>query len=403
MTEIVPEDQGHVVHEAIGPSLTPLQAGAVTALGILSLLCGGVQPILLDSMATAHRMTESGMGLAATAETLTFATVTGLAGIALPPKHLKLIGALAALALAAAEFATLWANNDIGVLTARALAGVPEGVLLWISIGMISRAATPERWAGVLLTGMTLAQLGVSAIFTVYIMPTFSANGGWVTLAAISLLGILIAMLVPSEYAALPDPDGHGGIPPLRGWVALFATLLYAAAPAAIYIYVLPLAHQAGLSGEVGSISISVALATQIVACAASTAAAGHVRYMSVFVWCAVASLAVWFIYANAPPAWLFIAATALGCAAGIFNNPFFTPLAIDADPSRRAAVQTGAAQQLSLAVGPFLASFVVADGDVRNVLYLAGGLLLSGLAVMLGLRVTAKQPALTPAAAPLE
>ena len=65
--------------------------------------------------------------------------------------------------------------------------------------------------------------------------------------------------------------------------------------------------------------------------------------------------------------------------------------MAIEADPSRRAAVQSGAAQLFGAALGPMLASVVVSDHDIHGALYLGTGLLLTGLAIIAGLHFTAK------------
>ena len=53
----------------------------------------------------------------------------------------------------------------------RGLAGAIEGVLLWITVAMISRTATPERWAGVFFVTQTLAQLLLAIALAVWIMP----------------------------------------------------------------------------------------------------------------------------------------------------------------------------------------------------------------------------------------
>jgi hypothetical protein len=71
----------------------------------------------------------------------------------------------------------------------------------------------------------------------------------------------------------------------------------------------------------------------------------------------------------------------------GLFLAPFLVPMTIDADPTRRAAMQSGAAQLLGGAVGPLLASLVVGERDVHGVLALGAGLLVAGLSVVAWLR----------------
>jgi hypothetical protein len=68
--------------------------------------------------------------------------------------------------------------------------------------------------------------------------------------------------------------------------------------------------------------------------------------------------------------------------------------MTIDADPSRRAAVQSGAAQLIGGAVGPLLASRLVSDQDIHGALWLGASLLLAGLAIVAWLHVTHHEPA---------
>jgi hypothetical protein len=56
--------------------------------------------------------------------------------------------------------------------------------------------------------------------------------------------------------------------------------------------------------------------------------------------------------------------------------------MTVEADPTRRAAMQSGAIQLLAGAVGPLLASFTVTNHNVHGVLVLAVVLQGAGLAV---------------------
>ena len=123
------------------------------------------------------------------------------------------------------------------------------------------------------------------------------------------------------------------------------------------------------------------------------------VRSVTILVGTAVA-LATWAIYGFASPAWLFIAATAAQGFIGIFVTPFLVPMTIEADPSRRAAVQSGAAQLIGGAMGPLLASRVVGAGSVHGALWLGAALTVAGLAVVAWLHVTHRRQAPAPAAA---
>jgi hypothetical protein len=383
----------HRVHEAFGPALTGLEAGASIALGVVSLLIAGVLPILLGALTDEHRLSATGIGLSVTFEALTMGIVTGLVGIVLKARHLRTIALLSTLALAGLDLAVIRMHHDAGVMVVRALAGIPEGFLLWITIGMIARTETPERWAGVLFTALTCAQLAISTAFAAIVLPRFNADGGFVCLAAISLIGLAISRFIPNHFAPLPDAgEGSGGAPPLRGWVALAGTLIFVAASGAVGIYIVPLAHEAGLTSGVARTANSASLAAQILGAALATAVAGRVHYFRVFVGGTIASLGMWAIYGFPTSAAIFIAASCVLGFVAVFVTPFLVPMTIEADPSRRAAVQSGAAQLLGAALGPLLASQVVSDRNVHGALYLGAGLLLTGLAIIGYLHFTVRR-----------
>ena len=376
------------VAEVAGPAFRPTEAAAAIAIGLSSLLISGLMSLLLAALAEEHRLSASGIGLAAMLEALTCAVVTAACGIALKPVRLRTIAAVAALALAAIDLATVQASG-LGVLLIRGLAGVPEGVLLWISIGFISRTATPERWAAVLFTGMGLSQLAVASGVSAFVLPRFGANGGYVAVAAGAALAVPIAAFLPSRLGAVDGSGEVSGAPPPRGWLALAGTLAMAASLTAVTIYIVPLAQQAGLGVGVGRTAVSVGLACQMAGGALATVIAGRVRYITVFWVCATAFTATWGVYLLHAPAWLFIAMTGLSGVAAYVAAPFLLPMTVEADPSRRATMQSGTVQLLAGALGPLLAALSVSDRDLHGVLFLAIFLQGVGLAVATGLHRT--------------
>ncbi len=380
--------EDHLVHEAIGPALTPVHAGAALGVGVNSLLVLGVFPSLLGALADEHRLSAAGIGQAAMLELLAMAIATGLAAMVLPARRLRLIGAATSIALAAVNLAGLHAGGPL-ILALRAAAGTLEGVLLWITIGMIARTVTPERWAGVFFTVQTLAQLILAFVLSTFVMGRYGADGALVALALCSLAGLAPALLCPERYAPLPLAPGTSIVPPPRGWAALVAVTVYVAAAGAVSVYLQPLAHQAGLSAAVARTANWTALAAQVAGGAMATALAGRVRWFTVFIATTVTSLTVWWLFARAEPAWLFVLANSAAGLMTVFLGPFLVPMMIDADPTRRAALQSGAAQLLGGAIGPFLAALTVDDRDVRSVLWLGAGLALVGLAGVAALRFT--------------
>jgi hypothetical protein len=225
-------------------------------------------------------------------------------------------------------------------------------------------------------------------------MDRYGATGGYLALAAASLAGVGPAFFTPDRFAPLPLAPGEGGSPPLRGWLALIATVVFVSSSGAVSIYLQPLAHEAGLGADVARSSNWVSLIAQVFGAGLATLLAGKIRYFTVFVVVSVSVVAVWWIIGQTTPAWVFIAANGVWGAMTIFLAPFLVPFTIDADPSRRAALQSGAAQLLGGAIGPLVASMVVSDAEVRGSIWLGVAILMVGLAGVAGLRFTSNAPA---------
>ncbi len=382
--------QTTTVPEIGGPDLSLGEAASALSFGVVSLLFAGVLPALLGALGDENRLSAAGFGWCAALEALSMGSATALAGMLLPPRHLRAIALAGTLALAIVDFACIGASGS-AILLLRALAGIAEGTLLWISVGMIARTETPERWAGIFFIASTAAQLALALAFAFIAIPRFGADGGFAVLGATTLFGVATVATCPQHYGPLPGgDDAAAGAPPVRGWVALFATLLYVAAGGAVGIYLQPLAHQAGLTADVARTALWTSLAAQIAGAMTATAVAGRVRYFTAFLAGTVVFLGTWAVFAFPVPAWAFIAANTAGGFASVFIAPFLVPMTIEADPSRRAALQSAGAQLLAGALGPLTAARLVSDNDVHGALTLGTIFLLCGMSVIAALHFLA-------------
>ena len=391
-------EEDHLVHEVVGPALTPVQTGSALAMGVIALVVSGSMPLLLGALATDGRLPVTRIGDTAMVESLAMAATNALFSSMVKPARMRLIGMASIAALAVINLAMIFASG-YGVIGLRALAGIPEGILLWFTIGMIVRSSTPERWAGVYYTGLTLAELGLAFAFTAVVVPRYHADGAFVLAAILIGLCAPLPLLGLDRYAVLPDGSSRAGAPPPRGWVALSATFLFTAGLTGVAIYFVPLAKQANLSAQVAGFAITASLAVQSVGSAMAPALAGRIHYFAVLMFTGVVVLASWASFMGTPPAWLFIAAAmAIGFVA-LFSSPFQVPMLIEADPSRRAAAQSGGVGLLGGAAGPFLASRAVGEHDVHGVIYLGAVLMAIAMATYIYLRLTSAKAAAAAAA----
>ncbi|MDR3513031.1 MAG: MFS transporter [Caulobacteraceae bacterium] len=371
----------------IGPRPSLLEAASVMYVGVVGIMIAGVQPLLLGALQAEGRLTAAQLGHAATGELLTMGIVAGLAGGLLKAERLRWIGLFAGLALAAIDAATLKTSGEV-VTLARAAAGIPSGVLLWITIGMITRAPRPERWSGVYLTLQTLAQFLVSLWLTGIIVARYGANGGFLALAAISALAGLAALAGPDRYVPLAHANGPGGLPSARGAVALAACFLFLAFIVAVWVYAEPLSHQAGHGPQVFGYAVSISLICQVAGGAAATVLAGRLPWFWTVLACAIADLVLLALFASLPGPGVFLLASGVFGFIWLFVLPFLVPMVIEADPSRRAAMLLSGAQLLGGSLGPLMASLVVSDVDARGAVAFGAASLVVAVVIVAGLHL---------------
>lgn len=373
------------VGQWIGPRPSRLQFSAVMFLGVTAIMIAGLQPLLLGTLAHEGRLTANQLGQAATAELLAMGLAAFVSGAVLKPAQLKLIGIAASLILAAIDFATPFVAGD-AITLMRGLAGLPSGVLMWITIALIARTPTPERWSGVYLTVQTLAQFVVATILSATIVPSFGSDGGWFALGCLCLVTAVVALAVPTQYAPLPKTESNSSLPGLRGWIALVAAFLYSAFTIGVWVYAEPLSKQAGHDPGVTGAAVSISLACQVAGGTAATLLAGRVNWLWTTLIAAVINVGLLIGFYNLPDAQTFLILSGAFGFLWIFILPFLVPMVIEADPTRRAAVLIGGAQVLGGSFGPFFASLLVSDADARGAILFGGACLVIAVVLAFGL-----------------
>jgi hypothetical protein len=134
-----------------------------------------------------------------------------------------------------------------------------------------------------------------------------------------------------------------------------------------VWVYAEPLSRQAGHAATVAGVAVSLSLAFQVLGGATATVLAGRLRWFPVIAFCALVYVACLLTYAALPSAFLYLVTSSVFGFLWMFSLPFFVPMVIAADPTRRAAVLVGGAELAGGSLGPLFASFVVTDADVRG------------------------------------
>lgn len=369
----------------IGSRPSALQFSAVMFVGVTGIMIAGLQPLLLGALEHEGRLSPNQLGQAATAELLTMGLGAFLAGAMLKPQMLKMIAIISSLALAGIDLATPYVQGDT-ITALRGLAGVPSGILIWVTTALIARSPTPERWSGVYLTVQTLAQFIVATLLSTFVMQTYGSDGGWIGLAAFCVLTAVVALFMPGSYAPLPKTESNSSLPGTRGWIALLSAFLYSAFTIGVWVYAEPLSKQAGHDPGVTGMAVSVSLACQVAGGAAATVLAGRVNWLWTTILAAVLSAGVIMGFAALPGPEMFIVLSGAFGFLWLFVLPFLVPMVIEADPTRRAAVLIGGAQVLGASFGPFFASMLVTETDARGALAFGAACLVVSIVLAFGL-----------------
>ena len=357
--------------------------------GLVGVLFPGVGPLLLGGMEGAGRLTAAQIGQAGMAELVAMGVGAALVGPLFGERRLRLAAISCGLLLAALDLVTTRVSGDLMTLV-RALAGLPAGAMIWLITGMIVRSPRPERWAGLYLTIQTLLQLGVVAGIGAFVVEPFGPDGGFVVLAALTVSAALAGLAVPRAYAPLVQAaDNPKGLPSPRGWIALAAVLCFQAFILAVWIYAEPLSRQAGHTATVASTAFAASLAAQVLGGSAATALSGRLSWFWSLTLAVLVAIGALLVMTSLPSATVFLAASAVFGFVWLFASPFLTPLAIEADPSRRAALLGPGASLLGCGAGPLLASFVVTGTDVRPAVWLGVALAILSLVVIASLHLT--------------
>jgi hypothetical protein len=339
---------------------------AALAIGSIALLMIGAQPAVLGELVDRRAISLEGVGLVAMGEIIAIGVGVALSDALLTTTRMRLIAVLAALAAAAFDAATLMMASDVGFVAMRALAGLSEGVLVWITTSVIVRTRMPERLASIFLVAQTIAQAAVTALLAMAIVPIFGWPGAFLALGLVSAAAGLLAPLLPTALEPLA-PKGTEGLRVSWTVVLTLAVVFFQmSAIGALWAFLEPLGTRAGFSSEVAQTIVSGVLVMQVLGGLVATVAVGRLAPSATLAAgatiLAVTAAAIHFLPVPAPAA--FVSLCALFGFVWLFLMPFHIGLAFRADAAGRVAVLVPAAQLTGSAFGPLVVSLIVVGDD---------------------------------------
>jgi hypothetical protein len=372
----------------VGNAPTALAVSALLIVGTMAMMITGVQSLVLGAIVEEHRLSLPQLGWATAAELLAIGLAETVVGAVLKPHRLRTIGIAAGLLVVLADLAGTECSG-LAMVADRAVAGLAEGILLWLPVSMIARARRPALWWSVFQIAQAVAQLAFALIVPVAILDRFGANGAIVALALTGLIAMAAALFIPTHFEELPTAHSNasvagarGGIP-LAGYVILGAMFLLAAFTFGVYAYFEPLGAQAGHSTQIVGFGMSASLAGQILGVLIATLVVNRLRAFPVLIASAAANFALLALFASMPGAWIFVATGFLYGLVFLFTLPFMIPMVIEVDPSRRSAVVLNGVLLVGASVGPAMCAFAVHDSDARGAVMVSGICLAASTAIL--------------------
>jgi MFS transporter, DHA1 family, inner membrane transport protein len=357
---------------------------AVVSIGIIAGVIPALQPILLGGLLEAGQLTSEQIGRAGMVEGLGMLLGSFFATLLLPPRSLRPLSMLALAFIVLANGLTALASGG-DILLLRGVNGLASGVILWVLVGMLTRASDGARLFAIYVTAQAILATGLSWAMSLLILPSFGIAGGYWLIASLALLLLVpAALFLPRSY--VPLAAGRIVLPTALGLAGLVAILCFLAGILALWVYFVPLAAGLGHDSRTAGLIVSSAIAVQIVGGLCAIWAAGRWSGASITIGSALgAALAIGALMILGAYVALLVLAAGLISFFWMFAPPSHLPFLLRLDPGGQSAAFISVAQIGGLSVGPLVASFAVTGTDPSGAAWVALALVLAGAAIGFG------------------
>lgn len=265
--------------------------------------------------------------------------------------------------------ASVWfAGNVPALALVRTLNGVGAG--LGFTVSCVAAIGTPriERTYAILYgSPFLISGIGLALLPQVY--RTFGIEGAFYGMGLLNILCLGLLPLFPrtvDQERKVADPAGHGlgtGTRWLAG-LALAALLLHYVFNSGIWTYFERIGVAAGMTAETAGAILGPGMGAAIFGMIAATVLGDRLGYMKpIYIGITAILAATLLLLASSTP-WVFGAATAIFNASITFVTPYMVAILALLVPSGAGVTSANVATIVGFAAGPFLVSFMVADGS---------------------------------------
>ncbi|GAB3114309.1 hypothetical protein G8770_15050 [Aestuariicella hydrocarbonica] len=333
------------------------QITVVIIMGIIAGCITSIQPLLLGGLLEHHQLSATQLGHAAAAETLGSVVVLTLAAIFFKPTGLR-SKVVIALLIAMIVNSCTGMVSGAGIIALRFLNGACSGILFWVLLGMMARAAVPSRLFAIYVTFQAVVSFAFALLIRKWLLPVHGPAAGYVLFAAADLLLLFAVVAMPLVYQQ--STQSPTSWPPLKGMMGLASVGFLLAAVMGFWVYVLPLGQYLGHPSEVVESAVNMAIGVQIFAGICAVVLANKLQPISTCIGGALIIIVAIAVFINMT-GWVTVYGSLMLFAfVWMFIPSFQLPLLLELDPSLRSAIFIGTAQQAGVVMGPTLSSQII-------------------------------------------
>lgn len=358
---------------ARAPADQPLAViAAAMMVGTVALMVLGVQPVLLEALTQAHRLTEAQVGPLATVEDLALALGAGIGPLLMRTGAIRLKVIVLAALLAAADMAIYGAHSAPMLELLRGAAGLLEGLMLAATLVIMIQHSQPDRLNAIFLGLSTMPQAAMAYALPIWVAPAFGANGGFAILAILALLSAGAALfLIDKAPPARPEAAGKPAWT-LAVFVALAAVGLQNAAIGGAWNYLPLLVDQHHFPSALAGVAVSGGLVLQVLGAFAVAAWGARFPFRAVLIFGALCQMTVIGLLAATATPLLYVVLALIFGLFWLALSPFQVRLLIHLDTTRSAALLLTAVTLVGLSLGPSVSALGVRGADVTGALWIA-------------------------------
>ena len=327
----------------------------------IGMLSWWAQPIIVHSVMRGLSLSEPQAGMLISAEIMAIALTSFAVAPRIHRLPIRLACFSAGLAAVFCHLLSVLTDTYALLLAVRTCAGVAEGLVYSIAVGVVASTVSPARGYGVI----NAANIVYCSIFMALVPSIELSVPNVVTFAALATGSLVLAPFVRALPVSVPVPEPGSPAPAggfdTRAWLLLIAMFLWGTGINSLWPYLFYIGAGTALEvREVGVVLGSSGLAA-FAGVILMTVIGTRFGYLSPLLPALLVNLAAVLVVTVSPTATNYIIGLLLLMMAVYFILPLLLSIAAELDPVGRVATATGGMYMFTGGIGPVIGGNLVA------------------------------------------